>query len=725
MYRAKHAPLKPLSQVSKWSACAAIGLIAAQLSRAADPDSLEPILVTAQKAAVQRLIDRKVYDVTVDLQSTTGTAADILNDIPSVEVDADGIVSLRGDSNVTILIDGKPSAQLTGAAAADGLFQLPASEIAKIEILPNPPAQFKADGAAGVINIITKKTRSTDPSGTIQASVGNDERYVLAANGNYSAGPASFSGALGLRQDDRRRIIADNRAAIEPATQNLVLSQEDVDEHVRRLTPSVKAQMDYRLDERDSLGFIFSRRERFGDRHFDQYDESAFANAPPSGVSDRLSAGREWRLDNDQQIRFDRQLARSGETLSVALQRSQVSEREHYDYTNVYSVPVMAPSYDDLNLSLDLITTEISIDYALPLAEDRNLKMGFDFQDDHDDFGNSGDNIDPVTGLAVLNPAITNYFRYRQKIDSIYGDYHTTLGYLSLQAGLRIENTSATFPDVTSLVATDQRYTRAYPSVHVDRSLSDESTLSLSLGRRVTHPDPEALNPYIDRQDTQNLRAGNPNLRPEDTQSFEIGYSVDSTGLSYGLSAYLRRNRDSVTDVTQIVSAEVVLITKENLAKDTADGIEFTTNGRINRMLSYSLSGNLFHDQIDAIALAATGLKSTMGVNAKASLDFHPTAADTAQVSFSRSDKRLTPQGFVSAIDLVNLGFKHQIRANLSAVVTVSDVFNGQILRRFVATPTLTDRYEREQTGRIAYLGIVYAFGASKKNKSNSFDYDQ
>jgi outer membrane receptor protein involved in Fe transport len=717
-------------------AYAAIGLIAANFAVAADAapaesvpqpasDNLEPIVVTAQKAPVQRQIDRRVYDVTTDLQSTTGTAADLLNDIPSVEVDADGIVSLRGDSNVTILIDGKPSAQLTGAAAGDGLFQLPASEIAKIEVLPNPPAQFKADGAAGVINIITKKSHQSGPSGTAQANVGNDRRYMLGATGNYNTGRANFSGGLGLRQDDRQRIITDNRAAIDPTTQKLVLSQENVDEHARRLTPSVKAGMDYRINDSQSVGVSFGRRERYGDRNFNQYDESAFPGGPPTSISNRYSAGHEWRLDTDQKIQFDQKLAQPDETLSIALQRSLVSEREHYDYTNTYFVPIAAPSYDDLNLNLDLLTTELSVDYSRPLSKDRTLKLGLDFQNDNDGFANSGDTVDPATGARVLNPLITNYFHYSQKIDAVYGSYQATVDRWTLLAGLRVEETSVAFPEVTGNVSNSYRYARAYPSVHLDYSLSEASTLSLSLGRRVTRPDPEALNPFVDHQDTQNLRAGNPNLRPEDTQSFEIGYNVDSKPMSYGLTGYLRRNRNSVVDVTQVVSAEVVLITKENLAKDTAMGVEFTANGHITRTLSYSLSGNLFHAEIDATALSATGLKSTTGLNAKASLDYHPTSADTAQISLSRSDKRLTPQGYVSAIDLVNLGFRHQIHPNLSAVITVSDLFNGQILRRFAGTPTLTDHYERQQTGRIAYVGVVYAFGAPKKSKPNGFDYDQ
>jgi outer membrane receptor for ferrienterochelin and colicin len=147
-------------------------------------------------------------------------------------------------------------------------------------------------------------------------------------------------------------------------------------------------------------------------------------------------------------------------------------------------------------------------------------------------------------------------------------------------------------------------------------------------------------------------------------------------------------------------------------------------NGLVSRTLSFALSANVFHDQIDATTLATGGLRSTTGVNVKASLDYHPSARDVAQITFSRSDKRLTPQGFVSAIDLVNLGFRHQIRDNFSCVATVSDLFNGQILRRFVGTPTLTDRYERAQVGRIAYVGVIYALGAPKKSK-NDFDYEE
>jgi outer membrane receptor protein involved in Fe transport len=159
------------------------------------------------------------------------------------------------------------------------------------------------------------------------------------------------------------------------------------------------------------------------------------------------------------------------------------------------------------------------VDYSLPLSQDRTLRLGLDFQKDDDDFGNSGDSVDPATGLRVSNPAITNYFQYSQKINTAYGSYQATLDGWTVLAGLRVEDTSAAFPEVTGNVSSSNRYAGTYPSLHVDRSLSEQSTLSFSVGRRVTRPDPEALNPFIDRQDTQNLRAGNPNLRPEDTSA--------------------------------------------------------------------------------------------------------------------------------------------------------------------------------------------------------------
>jgi outer membrane receptor for ferrienterochelin and colicin len=170
--------------------------------RAAEPPSpgpttsVETIVVTGKKLNVETLIDRKVYSVEADVQSTFGTVSDILSVIPSVDVDADGSVSLRGDSNVLILIDGRPSTQFSGPSAGDNLQSIPATDIERIEVLTNPPAQYKADGVAGVINIIMRKKRPQGVVGTVQGSIGTAGRSVIGANASYSSGPlvASITG---------------------------------------------------------------------------------------------------------------------------------------------------------------------------------------------------------------------------------------------------------------------------------------------------------------------------------------------------------------------------------------------------------------------------------------------------------------------------------------------------------------------------------------------------
>jgi outer membrane receptor protein involved in Fe transport len=693
--------------------------------RAARPaTSVEEVVVTAQAPPTQALIDRKVYTVAGDLQATSGSAAEILNTVPSVAVDADGNVSLRGDSNVTVLVDGKPSAQFSGASRGLSLLQFPASDIERVEVLTNPPAQFKAEGSGGVINIVTKKTRKAGLSGGAQLSVGDKRRYVFGLTGNYNAGKLKLSGGIGLRQDAKERQTTSQRAALDPASNQIVQSQQSIDEHFRRLSPQAKGSLDYELNDRQSFGASFSHRELTGVRYFDQHDTSGPPTASPASISDRHSDGHEWSVDASQGVHFEQKLWRPQETLSLALQRSVDRERERYAYRNTFDLPVADPTFDDLHLSHDLVKTEFSADYDLPMANDREVKFGYDLEDDRNAFDNVGDNVDPVTGAPVVNPAVTNHFRYRQRVNAAYGEYQTPIGRWQLDAGLRVESADASTLQITGNVPGGRRDSGVYPSLHLDHSIGDDGKLSASVSRRITRPDPEALNPFADHQDTHNLRAGNPNLAPEDTWSYELGYNTTANAITYGATVYYRSDRNSVTDIIQPISADVVLVTKTNLPKSRSAGVEFTANGKLTPELSYNLSGNLFSTQIDATTLGAPGLKSTTGLNLKASFDWRPTKADTAQVSFTRQDKRLTPQGYVSAINLLNLGYKRELRPDLSLVVTVSDVLDGQRLRRIVTTSQLQDTYERHQIGRIAYFGLVYTFGGPKKAKGSGFEYD-
>ncbi len=328
-----------------------------------------------------------------------------------------------------------------------------------------------------------------------------------------------------------------------------------------------------------------------------------------------------------------------------------------------------------------------------------------------------------MTGVPVIDPNLSNEFKFRQQIHSTYASYQASSGAWSGLGGLRAEYMHTDAQQLTNRMSTTGSYFQIYPSLHAERSLSDHTTLSFGGSRRISRPDPSYLNPYVDHEYTPNLNAGNPDLRPQYSQSYEVGYGYEGRARSYSLTGYYRLNRDTVTDVTEYLADGLSLTTKTNLPKDKSAGMEFTSNGHIVQKVTYDRS-NFFYSQIDATALGISGLQSTTGLNAKAKLDYRPTDAHSLQIALTRTDKRLTPQGYVSAIDLVNLGYKCQLKADLTSVVTVTDLFNGQRFHRFSSSPAFTQDYQRFVFGRILYLGLVYSFGSTHKDQQPGFEYD-
>lgn len=685
---------------------------------------LPAVVVSGDRLPVENLIDRKVYTITADLQSSFGTVTDVLTAIPSVEVDADGIVALRGDTSVLILLDGKPLAQLSGASAGDNLQQIPADDIERIEVLTTPPAQYRAEGAGGVINIITRRKHQTGWSETLQASLGNNGRSVAGSRVGYQTDVLALFGSFNLRQDDKQRVITSSPVVTDPISGRVTASSNTLTEDIRRRIPLGKLGLNYRLDDRRTIDLSITRGGRSGARNFVADSESEMLGGLPDMSSSRRSVGSEWSMDSDQRLSFEQRFDRTGELLTVMLHRSTFYERERYNYVTYSVIPAAAPTADDLRLSEDHDTVDVSADYVLPMNADRTMRIGYSSEQSNNTFGYAGDFLDSA-GVPTPNPTITDNFFFRQVVNAGYGSWQQRWMLWTALVGLRAEYTRTDARQLTDLIAFQRDYFHVYPSLHIDRVIDDQATLSFSASRRIARPDPSAFDPYVDRQDVQNLRAGNPSLLPQDTQSYEVGYTREMAGMTVSATAYLRHNHNSVTDVTQYIGPDVTLATKANLPRNDADGVELSSNGRLTSGVSYSLNLNAFHSEIDATPLGFSGLRSTSGVNVKASLDDHLTSADTAQIYLTRSDKRLTPQGYVDAIYQVNVGYRRQLAGGLTLVATVSDLFNSQTYRRVAETPAFTDIYQRHVKGRIAYLGVVYAVGAAKKPKAPAFDYDQ
>ncbi|HVZ30743.1 MAG TPA: outer membrane beta-barrel family protein [Asticcacaulis sp.] len=676
------------------------------------------VVVTGQRPQVSRKIDRKVYRVDKDLQSKTGSASDVLNNIPSVAVDMDGNISLRGN-NVTVLVDGKPSPQFSGPLRGDALQQMPADQIEQVEIITNPSAQFKPDGSGGIINIVTKKARKDGTSGVASVNIGNDGRFNAGLSGAATKGPLTLSGGLNFRHDDRARTLDETRTATTGGAP--VTTARGSTDHVRRDGTSTRGSIEYALTDQDKLTASANYSLRTGDRHGSEHDAESTSAGTTSDTL-RTTSGRLRNIDNGASLGFEHKFDQDGEELSVSLQHDSSIEKERYTYLNTFTVPATGPTRDWLRLGYAEATTEFSADYTLPFGEGHELQLGYDMERNESAFDNAGGPTD-ATGTNTTDPALTNAFNYRQVVNAAYATYQTTAGKFGVLAGLRLEQTDVRSHSITGNAVAARGYFKVYPTLHLKYTLSDEQSLTASYSRRVERPDAEDVNPYTDHQDVHNLRAGNPNLKPEETDSFELGYTYETAPRSYDLTAYYRRTQNGVTDITTVLSPDVTLTTKQNLLSSRSGGLEFAANGRLLPKLDYTLSGNVYYRQIDANTVGLD-TRANVSYSAKTSLNFKPTAADTLQLSGNFNGKRITPQGYVDPVSTYNLGYSHQIRGNLNLVATVSDLLNSQKMHSHIVTTGLNGDITRHQQGRVAFIGLTYLLGNGKKPKPGDFQYD-
>lgn len=691
---------------------------APQSSAQPSAQTVESVVITAQRPATTTTIDRKIYAVDHDLQASAGSVGDVLRNLPSVEVDVLGNVSLRGDTNIQVLIDGKPSTMMSAANRGAILEQMPADAIASIEVITNPSAQYKPDGASGVINIVTKKNRKPGRSGTAQASLGSEGRYNLGASAAYNTDRLNLTASASLRHETRKRTVTDHRVrhapgGDAPSDQTIVSTQQ-------RASKIASVGFDFDADPktRVSGGYSYSRRDetlRVAER-----DTASAPNGAVASDYDRLGRGKGHETSTQASLGYRRTFDDKGE-LSIDLQRGQTQEDRRRVYLSTYRTPITPPLTEDLIPRADELTNELTIEYARPLPGKADLKLGYDLEQDRDDYDNYGGVI--VGGVSIADPAQTNRFVYKQTVQAFYGTYGRPIGAWTLLAGLRLEETKIDTNQITSALKNSTNYFRAYPTLHLEREVGQDGKLRLSYSRRVARPDPEDLNPYAVYQDAFNYRAGNPALMPQETDAFEVGYETRALGATLAATVYARRNRNGVTDVSRYVTPLILLTTKENLGKSNATGLELSATGKLSSKLAYNLSSNIFHSQIDAGNLGFVARRSGTGFTGKASLDYTLSAKDLLQISANYSGRRLTAQGYRLPNGSVNLGYRRKISDRLAAVFTLADAFDTAREGAVIDTATLNDRYERRQLGRTAFVSLSWKFGAGGKAKDPGFDY--
>jgi outer membrane receptor protein involved in Fe transport len=686
---------------------------------------MDTVSVEAKNQTFLNSIDRKIYNVGQDIQATTGSVSDLLQNIPSVEVDIDGNLSLRGESSVQVLIDGKSSALMGSASRADVLAQLPADSIERIEVITNPSAMYKPDGAGGIINIITKRKKAPGFSGSVKVTIGNKRRWSSSLRGSYNPGPYNVSWDLGLRQDDRIRIASDTRTSIDSPTGLANLTKTNTSEHSRPLSRLGQINISTNSSKTDKL----TQSVDYNDRTF--YRRSAELESSLSGTTqtlyyDRLRFDPEHEEDVQSKTDWEHTFGNEDQVLNAELKTEHHTELENNFYANEYNVPVSQTSYDTMRNFNGEPITEFTLEYSNPFSKNSKMELGYNqsndksYQDHYRELAASA--MTPWTS----DPLVSNRFILDQFIQSVYGTYRTKFGQLGILAGLRFEKSDVNTNQITSQIVNDTILYRLYPTLHLSYELSDLQELQLNYSHRVRRPESDDLNPFPQYQDPFNLRAGNPLLKPMETHSIEAGYQYKKDDTTYLVTLYYRYNYNGFTTVSQFLNSTTLLTTEENLASSSAGGLELISSTSPVKHLTLNLTADAFRSQIDASNLGFSTHESSMAYSGKFNAEYELSKVSMLQFNAVYTAKRLTPQGYRMPTFVSNVGYKHDFKnKNLSVVLTVSDLFNTLKEETILNTPQLKDDSMRKRSSRIVYASVIYTFGGSKKKgKNDSIQYD-
>ncbi|MBS0333902.1 MAG: TonB-dependent receptor [Proteobacteria bacterium] len=666
-------------------------------------------------------IDRKSYSVVGDLQAQGGGAiADALRNVPSVQVDPQGNVSLRGDGNVTILIDGKPSSQFEGDNKAQALQTLPADSIERVEVITNPSAEFRADGSAGIINLITKKAKGVGPTGSLRLTVADGDRFVIGASGGYNSPKLSMTGDITLRQDTQKSPATDDRLVPDPAGGFDIIQNVQVNELIGD-SATARGSLDYDLTPRTRIG-----AEAHGNYTFFRVDDPGvysgrFADPALDYHFQRQLSVQQKRASGEVSLNLKQKLGADGD-FTVSLSHEQVVDPRVRSGRDFDLTPPAPDSFDQVRLNYRTRRTELKGDLSQPFADMSKLKLGFDVQYDDNAYRSRGF-AGPSEAALAPDPTTSNLFEVRQTISAAYATYEKPIGALTVLAGVRVEDVRLHLEQVTLNQTDENDYLRAYPSLHLGWKLSDEQNLSASYSHRVQRPDLSLFNAFRFPLDPLNFRAGNPHLKPQQTQSFELGYQNKVTPVTVIATAYYRQNRDGLSSVTRDLGDGAFVIESENLARSRSAGLELNVSGKIARQLSFNLNTNIGWTQLDSLGPLIAPTRSIAAIGGQGGLTWTPTPKDLFQLNGFVNAKQLLAQGYQNPMIGIDLGYRRKVTDKLSLVVTAQDIARTFRVTQAIDTPALIERFKFDVDSRSLRVGVTYALGGGKP-KEPAFEFE-
>ena len=705
--------------------------------------ALEAAEVVEQRSSLEMMIDRKVFRVGNDLNSVGANATELLRNVPSVDVDIDGNLSLRGSGNVTILIDGRPSG-LTGSATQSLLEQIPASSIDRVEIITSPTAKYDPEGVAGILNIILKKDKLEGKHGQVSVTWGTAENHSGSFNGNIRGQKlnlslnAGWNQRIGYRSGDserRQSFGGDLGGAFDSLSTLVSNSMADNTSESWNL----RAGMDWMPTPKTTWN-IGVRTNKGGNEgiedvvNLETWSTDAIGGFTRYGLSGRENAS------TDLDIGFEHKYGER-HTLQAFARWSERTGVSHDSLWQDLPSPALDPAYlsnANLNDGGNWNTT-LQVDYEKPLDHDGKLELGYKtiLRESNEDQSFWQRDSAGVPFTQAYD------FRYREDIHAAYATWGRKYGAWGVQAGGRgeivyttaeLEGDSADIAAAVAQLGGDDAtfindYVSFYPSANLSYTVDDRNQWVLSYNRRVNRPRGRQVNPFVDNADPRNIRYGNPFLLPEYTDGMEFGHQLTTKTVTLTTSLFYRTTRDVIRRFVEVDDAGIAYRTFVNLARQKNSGLEVVAMWRKGRSLQVRLNGSIYYQNTDGSNLAPdlgnNGFQGNAGYQIsglvkggwKVQVDGRYRApAEYTQGTFA---------GYITHSAAVNRDFYD---GKLRASLRVSDIFDQ---RQWEYTSEGRDFYQSgifKRQSRFVYASMTWSFGKlepGQRSGRNGYDRGQ
>ncbi len=693
--------------------------------------NLEEVKVQAKIDVLKAGIDKKIYNVGQDISVRGGTANDVLNRLPSVEVDEDGGVTMRGDGSVIILINGRPSS-LSGGNGKTLLDALPAGSIERVEIVANPSAKYDPDGTSGIINIVLKKSLFKGLNGAVSSNIGSGD----LSSGNIFEGNISlnyrnnkmnvYSSYNGRSYNGYRNKFSDIYEDL-GADSIVRLNQNRLGTDLNN-SQSLRAGIDLNLSERQKLGVFgnlsLGRRERRGSLWNTLYE---FTEAP-SSLWRRTSFDPKTRTNIDLGLNYEWSFKEDRGKLQFNVNQSFGDEDIQGYYSEAYfTLDTLSNGQDTLQQQLENIesnnisTIQLDVEYIFPKINSRvefgakSIIRDQSVSTFSETYNNQNEGFEADT-LANFD------YSYDERIFSLYGIFGQQIDKFKYQFGLRLEQ-AYQIPELLSEGASiPNTYFNAFPSAHIKYAINERNELGLSYSRRISRARAGQLNPFTNYADPFNLRRGNPYLQPEYIHSFDLAYTFEKKTFSISSSVYYRRSEGVITRVKEFYDDNTSAITYQNLSSTNALGTELVLMFKPFPFwrTTASFNGNIVEYYTDL-----QGLSNTTGAYVKAKLntvlDFWKKTA-SFQASYGYNGPRVMIQGTVQRKGTFDLAFEKKVlEGNMAFGLRVSDLFNQQSFYMDAVRENFQQVAYYKWMSRRVFVTFNYKFGKIEfKNKSTS-----